>query len=264
MDTLKRNTDGRLPVLFLVVACCFFLVIPVAAYPFSYSVLAWSDNPPDGEAKLPVPVEIWQVPPAAMLLVFTAVFLPFCLVPVEILISSAGFAVLNFRRIRKTEVFENDCRMRIYHHIVANPGSGFAGIMQSLPVNRGTLYYHLGVLCRERRVVAFSINNSICYFQNAGKFSDTEMDAIARLRNRANLSICTFLSSLPDASRQDIAEMLKTTGSTVSWHMRRLCEARLITSAREGRNVRYRLTPVAAKVIDELRRAGDREGQRYL
>jgi len=248
-----RITSGYVPVFFLVAACLVLLVVPASAYAHPHSVLSWSDNPPAGEAKLPVPVDVWQVPPAAMLLVFTAVFLPVCLVPVEIIISCAGFVALNFRRIRKTEVFENDCRMRIYHHIVANPGSGFAGIMQSLPVNRGTLHYHLGVLCRERLVVAFSIHNSICYFQNAGKFSDTEMDAIARLRNRVNLTICTFLSSLPDASRQDIAEMLKTTGSTVSWHMRRLCEARLITSAREGRNVRYRLTPVAAKAIDEMR-----------
>lgn len=252
VDFSKRITIGYVPVFFLVAACLILLVVPASAYAHPYSVLSWSDSPPTVEAKLPVPVDVWQVPPAAMLLVVTAVFLPVCLVPVEILISCAGFVALNFRRIRKTEVFENDCRMRIYHHIVANPGSGFAGIMQSLPVNRGTLHYHLRVLCRERLIVAFSINNSICYFQNAGIFSDTEMDAIARLRNRVNLSICTFLASIPDASRQDIAGMLKTTGSTVSWHMHRLCEARLITSVREGRNVRYRLTPVAAKVIDEL------------
>ncbi|MCK9591633.1 MAG: helix-turn-helix domain-containing protein [Methanoregula sp.] len=253
MDTSKRSTDVRVPVFILTVACLILFIVPVSAYTFHYSVLSWSDNPPDGEAKVPVPVEIWQVPPVTVLLVCTAVFLPICLVPVEILVSCMGFVVLNFRRIRKKEIFGNDCRALIYHHIVANSGSGFAAIMQSLPVNRGTLHYHLGILCRERLIVAFSINNSICYFQNAGKFSDTEMDAIARLRNRVNLSICTFLSLLPDASRQDIAERLKITGSTVSWHMRRLCEARLITSAREGRNVRYRLTPVAAKVIDELR-----------
>ncbi|MDD1701119.1 MAG: hypothetical protein LUQ04_10085 [Methanoregula sp.] len=48
-------------------------------------------------------------------------------------------------------------------------------------------------------------------------------------------------------------DSIPITGSTVSWHTRRLCEARLIISAKEGRNVRYRLTPVAAKVIDELR-----------
>jgi predicted transcriptional regulator len=78
------------------------------------------------------------------------------------------------------------------------------------------------------------------------------MDVIARLRNSVNLSICKFLSLSPDASRQDIAQRLKTTGSTVSWHMRRLCEARLTISAKEGRNVRYNLTPVVAKVIDEL------------
>jgi predicted transcriptional regulator len=252
MEFSERIASTHVPVFFLAAACLVLLIVPASAYAHPYSVLSWSDNPPVGEAKLPVPVEAWQVPAVTVLIVCTAVFLPFCLLPVEILVSCAGFVILNFRRIRKTEVFENDCRMRIYQYIVENPGSGFAGIMQSLSVNRGTLYYHLGVLCREKLVVAFSINNSICYFQNAGKFSDTEMDAIARLRNRVNLSICSVLSSLPDASRQDIAQRLKTTGSTVSWHMRRLCEARLITSAKDGRNVRYQLTPVAVKVIEEL------------
>jgi predicted transcriptional regulator len=252
MEFSKRNTSRRVPVFFLVVTC-LVIMVPASAYTPPYSVQSWSDNPQVSEAKLPDPVEVWKVPPVTVLLVCTAVFLPFCLVPVEILVSCAGFVVLNFRRIRKKEIFENDCRTLIYHHIVANPGSGFAGIMQSLPVNRGTLHYHLGILCREKLIVAFSMNNRICYFQNAGKFSDPEMDAIALLRNHANLSICTFLSSLPGASRQDIAERLKTTGSTVSWHMRRLCEARLIISAREGRTVYYQLTPVAAKIIDELR-----------
>jgi predicted transcriptional regulator len=252
MDTLKRNTRGRAPVFFLAVACCVLIIVPASAYASPYSVLSFGDDPPDGEAKLPVPVDVWQVPLATILLVFTAVFFPFCLVPVEILLSCAGIVLLNFRRIQKKAVFENDCRALIYRHIVSNPGSGFTEIMRTLPVNRGTLHYHLGVLCREKLVIAFSVNHRTFHFQNAGKFSDLEMEAIARLRNNVDLWICTFLSSLPDASRQDIAQRLETTGSTVSWRMRRLCEARLIISTRVGRNVRYRLTPVAAKVIDEL------------
>lgn len=253
MDSTKRSASGRLSRLFLAAACLILLIAPATAYTPPYSALSWSDNPPDGEAKLPVPVDVWHVPPVTTLLVFTALFLPFCLVPLEIFFSCAGFIVLNFRRVRKKEVFGNDCRALVYRHIVTYPGSGFTEIMRSLPVNRGTLHYHLNVLCREKLVIAFSVHRRTCYFQNAGKFSDPEKDAIARLKTSASLPICEFLSSFPDASRQDIAQRLKTTCSTVSWHMRRLCEARLITSAREGRTVRYSLTPVAVKVIGDLR-----------
>lgn len=168
MEFSKRITSTHVPVFFLVAACLVLLIVPASAYAHPYSVLSWSENPPVGEAKLPVPVEIWQVPPVTVLLVLIAIFLPFCLVPVEILVSCGGFVILNFRRIRKTEVFENDCRMRIYQYIVENPGSGFAGIMQSLSVNRGTLYYHLGVLCREKIVVVFSINNSSLFIISSG------------------------------------------------------------------------------------------------
>ena len=260
MNPAKWSAPGCMPVFVLTAACVFLLVAPVSAYSPPYFAHPWSDNPPAGEAKLPVPVGIWQVPPLTVLLVFTVIFLPFCLVPLEILVSGAGFVVLNFRRVRKNGVFGNDCRALIYRHIVMYPGSGFTEIMRDLPVNRGTLFYHLNVLCRERLVVAFSVDCKTCYFQNAGKFSDPEKDAIARLRNSVGLPICEFLISCPDASRRDIALRLKTTCSTVSWHMRRLCAAGLATSAKEGRNVRYTLTPVAAKVIGDLREAAGSAG----
>lgn len=260
MDSLKRRIPGRIPALVLVAACLVLLSVPSSAYTPPYSVLSWSDNPPDGEAKLPVPVDVWQVPPVTVLLVFTALFLPFCLVPMEILVSCAGLAVLNFRRVRKRTVFENDYRSLIYRHIAACPGSAFTEIMRSLPVNRGTLHYHLNVLCREKLVVAFSVRHRTCYFRNAGTFSDLEMDAIARLKDSASLPICEFLSSFPGASRRDIAERLKTTCSTVSWHMRRLCEARLVTPVKDGRHIRYTLTPVAAKTIGDLRGPGSFSG----
>lgn len=252
MATMIGNTRDWKSVLFLCIACLIVIIVPAGAYAPPYLAQPWSDTPPGSDAKLPVPVEAWQVPPLTALLVITAVFLPFCVLPVEILVSCAGFVVLNFRRIRKKEVFENDCRAMIYRHIVANPGFGFTDIMKSLPVNRGTLAYHLGVLCRERLVVPFSTDKKTFYFQNAGKFTDQEMEAIAHLRNRASLSICEFLSFSPGATREDIAERIKTTCSTVSWHMRRLCEARLTISAKEGKYVMYRLTPVAAKMMEEL------------
>ncbi|MEN6610856.1 MAG: hypothetical protein ABFC24_08430 [Methanoregulaceae archaeon] len=129
MESGKRNAGNRAPVLFLAAILCVLLIAPVSAYASSYSVRPWADSPPYGDAKLPVPVGIWQVPPVTIFLVFTAIFLPFCLLPVEILVSSGGFILLNFRRIRKKAVFGNDCRTLIYRHIEANPGSGFTGIM---------------------------------------------------------------------------------------------------------------------------------------
>lgn len=257
MDSARKRAPGGIPVFFLVASCLVLLIVPASAYSPPYSVHPWSDNPPGSEAKLPIPVDIWQVPPVTLLLALTALFLPFCLIPLEILVSCAGFVVMNFRRIRKKAVLGNDCRALIYHYVIQYPGTGFTEIMRSLPVNRGTLYYHLNILCREKLIVAFSVDCRICYFQNAGKYSDPEKDAIARLRNSTSLPICEFLLSCPDASRQDIALRLKTTGSTVSWHMRRLCDARLATSARDGRSVRYALTPVAVKVIGDLRDAAD-------
>lgn len=253
MDTGKLNACSRIPVLFLAAAVFLLLITGTgSAYMYPYSVASWSGSPPVSEAKLPVPVEAWQVPPVTLLLAITALFLPFCLVPFEILLSCTGFLSLNFRRVRKRAVLENDWRARIYRYIAANPGSGFAEIMRSFPVNRGTLHYHLGILCRERLIVSFSVHRRTYLFQNSGTFSVPEMDAITRLRNRAGLPICRVLARLPEATREDIARILQVTGSTVSWHMRRLCDAQVVTAEREGRSVRYRLSPAAVKAVEEL------------
>ncbi|MDD1719701.1 MAG: helix-turn-helix domain-containing protein [Methanoregulaceae archaeon] len=45
---------------------------------------------------------------------------------------------------------------------------------------------------------------------------------------------------------------MEVTGPTVSWHVRKLCDARIITQDRDGKRVRYRLTPVAEKVLSGL------------
>jgi predicted transcriptional regulator len=238
--------------LLITAICCAVLVCSVPALPREYSVLPWMDNAPTGEPKAPVPIEPWQVPPVPALLVLVAIFLPFCLVPIEILVSCAGILVLNFRRIRKERVLENECRASIRAYIVAHPGAGFTEIERGVPVNRGTLEYHLGILRRERLVVAFSGNRRRCYFENGGRFSPSEMDAIARLRTGSNFSICEYLSGSPDASRGDIARWMKTTGSTVSWHMRNLCDARLVSIEKEGKCVTYRLTSAAAEVLEKI------------
>lgn len=42
------------------------------------------------------------------------------------------------------------------------------------------------------------------------------------------------------------------TVSTISWHLQRLLKAQLVTSGREGRMVRYRLTPFAAEILERI------------
>jgi predicted transcriptional regulator len=82
------------------------------------------------------------------------------------------------------------------------------------------------------------------------------MDALSRLRTGPGLSICEYLSGSPDASRLEIARKIKATGSTVSWYLRNLCDARLVSIAREGKSVRYRLTPAAESALDTLKCSG--------
>lgn len=227
----------------------FALVCPVSATGSPISALPWVEDPPAGDAKAPVPVEAWQLPPLTIILVLASLYVPACLVSLEALVFCGGALTLNFRRIRKRSALDNVCRSRIHSYIVNNPGAAFSEIERGVPVNRGTLAYHLGVLHRECLVVAVCHNNRAFYFENAGKYPDGEMDAMVRLKNEKTLYICRLLSRSPGVSQTEIARQMKVTTSTASWHLQRLNDANLVSIGKEGRQVRYRLTPFAAETL---------------
>ncbi len=246
----RRVRETTVVLILVIIASA--LICPASATQPAYSAFPWGDEPLAGDAKAPVPVEVWQIPPLVVVLVLASIILPACLTPLEILTCCGGALTLNFRRIRKKSALDNVCRKEIHRYIIANPGAGFSEIERGVPVNRGTLEYHLAVLHRERLVVAIYRNNRAFYFENAGRFSDEEMDGMARMKNERAQSICRFLSSSPDVSQKEIARWMGVTVSTISWHLQRLLKAQLVTSGREGRMVRYRLTPFAAEILERI------------
>ncbi|WOF16283.1 winged helix-turn-helix transcriptional regulator [Methanoplanus sp. FWC-SCC4] len=229
-----------------------FLVLPASAQSVSYSVQGWDESPPVSEAKAPVPLDLWEVQPLAVIAVMLVLISPAFLLPAQIILAGAGLVTLNFRRIDKKTILENNFRNRIYRFIIHNPGTCFTDIENRLSVNRGTLDYHLRMLKQEHLITVFLKNNRSFYFENSGSYSDSEMKIFVSLRNETEFLICEYLSDSPDASRDDIAGMIQTSCSTVSWHMGRLCDAGVIFSTKCGRVVRYRLSPSALGVMNKI------------
>ncbi|WP_422656666.1 winged helix-turn-helix transcriptional regulator [Methanomicrobium antiquum] len=227
-------------------------VYPVCANPFSYSVNGWDEAPPVSEPKAPVPAEFLEIPPLAILFVSLALISPAFLLAAEIFFAGFGLTALNFRRIDKKSILNNNFRNEIYVYIVQNPGAYFTEIENALQINRGTLNYHIRILKQEHLIVSLLKNGRNFYFENSGCYTHSEMVIIVSLKSETSYTICEYLLKTPGASRNDIAEKVQTTCSTVSWHMGRLSVAGVLLSTKCGRVASYRLSPSAVKMMDKL------------
>ena len=245
-DKLNRTLGIFLTLVFLL---SFYTA---SAAPLQYSVQSWDDSSaPAGESKAPVPLDLWQVSPVIIIAVMLTLFSPALAVPAEIILAGLGLMTFNFRRVEEKTVLDNELRGSIYHYIIKNPGVCFTEIEKGLLVNRGTLEYHLGILKREHRIAVLTKKRRGFYFENSGRYSSDEMEMFAVLRNDTELAICGYLLDYPGASRNEIVLFIKTTCSTASWHLKRLCDSGAVFSTKNGRVVNYHLSGAAELIIGD-------------
>jgi DNA-binding transcriptional ArsR family regulator len=70
------------------------------------------------------------------------------------------------------------------------------------------------------------------------------VDAIfAALSDRSRREVMSFISEYGDASASELAEQMPISRQAIVKHLGALAEAGLVSAEREGRQVRYRLTP---------------------
>ncbi|MBP2133467.1 putative transcriptional regulator [Methanomicrobium sp. W14] len=217
-----------------------------------YSVQSWENSPPVGDSLAPDPLELWQVSPLMLAAVMLVAISPSLVVPAQIILTGLGLTMLNFRRVNNKAVLDNELRGSIYSFIVENPGVCFTGIEKEVGVNKGTLEYHLGMLRRGHKIYVFTKNRRSFYFENSGRYSAGEMEMLSVIRNDTERAICGYLYECPGASRNDIVSFARLTCSTVSWHMKRLCDSGAVFPTKDGKFISYHLSSPAKKIVEMI------------
>lgn len=214
-----------------------------------YIVRSGYDSPvlPGAEARIPVPVPVYALP-ISIILAEIALF------PAELLLSIKLFASLGFRRVLGSNVLDQGARAHIYEHIRRNPGIHLRGLAGEMQMKLGTLRYHLNVLRLTHKITVSGDAASVRFYENNGTYSATEQHVLKHLRNETTRQILATLLDRPAATRQDIAEAVGVTGPSVSWHMKRLEEDRIVIPRREGRLTAYEIpAPVAGYLSRQIR-----------
>jgi predicted transcriptional regulator len=127
--------------------------------------------------------------------------------------------------------------IRVLQYIQENPGCHLRKIKRELDVSMGTIQYHLILLEKQGKVSAERHNLHKYYFP-IGLFEQNEKDILKILNQEtAREILLAILEQKP--TQTDIANMLKISGASVNWHIKRLVELGLILEQKDGKFKRY-------------------------
>lgn len=217
--------------LVMVLLCAGALLCTASAVP--YAVSSGYEYPPVGAIPAtPTPITLLELPLWVLLL-------QVAFIPLETLAILKSFAFFGYRQINPSNIFKNLLRRDIFNRIQEEPGIHLHDLARKTNATLSTIRYHCAVLERLHKIRVVDEKGFRRFFQNGGRYSEDEQKIISCLRSETSSKILRLIMTQPDISRQGIADAIRMSGPSVTWHMQRLKETGIVSIEREGRSVRY-------------------------
>lgn len=143
-----------------------------------------------------------------------------------------------YSRIEREEAMLNARRSQLYELVRSEPGIHLSDLVRRSGLGWGAALYHLGVLEKNRVVVAHAEGGFKRYFAN-GMHPREDMTRLAALRHGAAKALFDAVKASPGRSGRELAETLGLSPSTLARASERLEEAGLLRRLRAGRRVLY-------------------------
>lgn len=131
-------------------------------------------------------------------------------------------------------------RRRIYERIQAVPGIHLRRLARESRVAVGTLEHHVRMLERHGLVQCHKEGTRRAYFALEG-VDEADVRGLFLLRNRKWRPILLELLAVPGQTFEELHQALAVHGSTLAYHLRRLCEHRALDRTSVGRSSLYHL-----------------------
>jgi DNA-binding transcriptional ArsR family regulator len=135
---------------------------------------------------------------------------------------------------------ELDTRRRIYEHLQRRPGAHMREIGRDLEIPMGTLEYHLHYLVKSDLLTIRQDGRYTRYFAT-GELSRREKDVLALLRQKVPRQIAAHLLLAPNSSHGDLLSKFQLSASTLSFHLKKLVTAGIVSQEKAGRENLYRV-----------------------
>jgi len=146
------------------------------------------------------------------------------------------------RNARDNDEETSENRQRIYEFIKNNPGAHLRMICRELELAMGATQHHLAILEQSGRIKSKRINLYRHYY--ASEVLDVQHALLAFLRQESARDILLYLIEHPNSTQSDIANFKNFSLPTISWHMSRLVESRIVSTRKEGKIIKYSVIDV--------------------
>lgn len=128
-------------------------------------------------------------------------------------------------------------RRRIRAVVFKYPGIHFRGIQRKTNLAVGCLKYNLDVLEKSRDIVSEKCGRNLRYFPPSVQSDNRRLLGILRLKSHRRILV--YLLAHPAAKFSELAQRLDLSGSTLSWHLKKLEQEGVVLSSRRGKETSY-------------------------
>jgi len=138
----------------------------------------------------------------------------------------------------KEDILELDNRRKIYQTISKFPGIHMREMEKVIGLAVGVLEYHLSYMVKSEILSIEEEGNKIRYFIR-DDVSYGDKATIGLLRQKVPRRIVVHLMLNPGVKFKDVLEQFEVSKSTLSFHMKKLVDAEIVTATKEGRETSY-------------------------
>lgn len=136
------------------------------------------------------------------------------------------------------EALELETRRRIYEYVERVPGAHMRDIQRSLGLAVGTLEYHLNYLTKLDILTTREDGRYTRYYVTH-QMGRREKDVLAVLRQAVPRQVVAHLLLAPGMSHGEILAHFQISASTLSFHLKKLLTAGILSVQKDGRENRY-------------------------
>jgi predicted transcriptional regulator len=154
----------------------------------------------------------------------------------------------------RVDALKQETRRSIYSLITMSPGLHFREIQRRTGMASGQCTYHLDRLQKVGLVKASVDGNHVRYYPHAG-MDGRERRVLELARQKSVRHILLYLLRFGRLNHEQLANSLGLSQSTVTWHLSRLVEGRIIDKEVLGRKSFYSVNdpPLVKMIITKYR-----------
>ena len=151
---------------------------------------------------------------------------------------------------KEKRILELNTRKKIYETVKKFAGCHFREIVRRSRLSNGTVGYQIHYLIRNNLIREEKKGKTITYFPV--EFKPENSSLLSLLRQKSVRNIILFILTNNNCEHGEIVSFTKLSPSTVTWHLKKLEEEKIIISSKTGRTKNYKLIIKSEEIINLL------------